>query len=145
MEWIALWFSWHLRGVAPLRWSFPGCCILGMDCVAPLDSQLGGHQQSGFHLTLQNLSLPGIIIPPGAQSNRHAKASSSSTAWLEEAQESFQAKVTDGQPLKKDFEFRVSHLTYLSRYAKLKILFQIFSQIYFLLSIWWLSWLEMTQ
>ena len=86
LEWIALWFPWHLLGVSSLRWPFPGCFILGMDRVAPLDFQLGGHQQSGFHLTLQNPSLPGIIIPPGAQSNRHAKASSSSTAWPEETQ-----------------------------------------------------------
>ena len=55
-------------------------------CAFALGFPPGGHQQSGVHLTLQNPSLPGIIIPPGAQSNRHAKASSSSTAWLEETQ-----------------------------------------------------------
>ena len=58
----------------------PGRFAKGMDALAPMDFHLGGHQQLGFHLALQNPSLPGIIIPPGAQSNRHAKASSSSTA-----------------------------------------------------------------
>ena len=33
-------------------------------------------------------------------------------------------KVTDGQPLEKDLEAGVSHLTYLSHYATFKILFQ---------------------
>ena len=77
---------WHPLVVSIRGWPFPGRFDKGMDALAPMDFHLGGHQQLGFHLALQNPSLPGIIIPPGAQSNRHAKASSSSTAWLEETQ-----------------------------------------------------------
>ena len=81
-----MWFPWHPLVVSIRGWPFPGRFDKGMDALAPMDFHLGGHQQLGFHLALQNPSLPGIIIPPGAQSNRHAKASSSSTAWLEETQ-----------------------------------------------------------
>ena len=77
---------WHPLVVSIRGWTFLGRFAKGMDALAPMDFHLGGHQQLGFHLALQNPSLPGIIIPPGAQSNRHAKASSSSTAWLEETQ-----------------------------------------------------------
>ena len=83
-EW--MWFPWHPLVVSIRGWPFPGRFDKGMDALAPMDFHLGGHQQLGFHLALQNPSLPGIIIPPGAQSNRHAKASSSSTAWPEETQ-----------------------------------------------------------
>ena len=81
----------------PKTHGYPGCGFPGIPwvlisfrpwngCAFALGFPPGGHQQSGVHLTFQNPSLPGIIIPPGAQSNRHAKASSSSTAWLEETQ-----------------------------------------------------------
>ena len=82
---------------SPKTHGYPGCVFPGIPwvlisfrpwngCAFALGFPPGGHQQLGVPLTFQNPSLPGIIIPPGAQSNRHAKASSSSTAWPEETQ-----------------------------------------------------------
>ena len=50
-----MWFPWHLRVVAILRWPFPGCCILGMDCVVVSLASQGC-------CTLE-MAIPGVLHP----------------------------------------------------------------------------------